>query len=373
MVKKKLGKMEVSKGFIQIPVKSRNELIGDLLTPFKTFVNGEPARLDNYGRLWSPSLKDKFPEGGWIRMAKTKDGYQVELIGMRESTALGVEENINKEADITSRAFSLDHIKTVDDKLFLKAKSIYIYNDDISETNVIEKNSIDLIVTSPPYNVDIKYGNYDDKIPYDEYLVFTRKWLAKCYGFVKDDGRLCLNIPLDKFKGGHQSVYADITTIAKQVGWKYHSTIIWNEQNISRRTAWGSWLSASAPFVIAPVEVIVVLYKKTWKKTSGSRKSDIDREDFMAWTNGVWNFSGESRNKIGHPAPFPVELPRRCIKLFSFVGDTVLDPFLGSGTTLIACVETNREGIGVEINREYCELAKKRLEKHGELFQQKLM
>src|SRR5207302_315358 len=112
-----------------------------------------------------------------------------------------------------------------------------------------------------------------------------------------------------------------------------------NEQNISRRTAWGSWLSASAPFVISPVEVILVMYKTTWKKTSGSRMSDISREDFMNWTNGfwesdgksdpasnpVWSFSGERKKKVGHPAPFPVELPKRCIKLFSFVEDTILD------------------------------------------------
>jgi site-specific DNA-methyltransferase (adenine-specific) len=181
----------------------------------------------------------------------------------------------------------------------------------------------------------------------------------------KDDGRFCLNIPLDKNKGGQQSVCADITTIAKQVGWKYHSTVIWNEQNISRRTAWGSWLSASAPYVIAPVEVIVVLYKKQWKKMGGSGQSDISREEFMEWTNGVWNFSGESRKRVGHPTPFPVELPRRCIKLFTFVGDTVLDPFLGSGSTLIACAEGKRKGIGVEIDSNYCETARQRLIAEG--------
>jgi site-specific DNA-methyltransferase (adenine-specific) len=152
---------------------------------------------------------------------------------------------------------------------------------------------------------------------------------------------------------------ADITTIAKQVGFKYHSTIIWNEQNISRRTAWGSWLSATAPYVIAPVEVIVVLYKKDWKKTSGSRKSDITKKEFMEWTNGVWNFSGESKKRVGHPAPFPVELPRRCIKLFSFVGDTILDPFLGSGSTLLACLQTGREGLGIGLNKTMCEKVKK--------------
>jgi site-specific DNA-methyltransferase (adenine-specific) len=189
---------------------------------------------------------------------------------------------------------------------------------------------------------------------------------------MKDDGRFCLNIPLDKNKGGQQSVCADITTIAKQVGWKYHSTIIWNEQNISRRTAWGSWLSASAPYVIAPVEVIVILYKNRWKKISGTGKSDISKEEFMEWTNGVWNFMGESKKRVGHPTPFPIELPRRCIKLFSFVGDTILDPFLGSGSTLIACVLTNRKGIGIEIDNNYCKLAKERLINEAHIYQLKI-
>jgi site-specific DNA-methyltransferase (adenine-specific) len=155
-------------------------------------------------------------------------------------------------------------------------------------------------------------------------------------------------------------VCADITTVAKDVGWKYHSTIVWNEQNISRRTAWGSWMSASAPYVIAPVETILVMYKARWEKIRKG-ESDITRDEFIQWTNGVWNFSGESKTKIGHPAPFPVELPKRCIKLFSYKGGVVLDPFLGSGTTLIACLRTSRIGIGVEINRDYCRLAAKRI------------
>ena len=253
---------------------------------------------------------------------------------------------------------------------YFKANSITIFNDDILRIDSIENDTVDLIVTSPPYDVDIKYENYNDNIPYSEYLEFTKKWLLRCYDLAKSDGRLCLNIPLDKNKGGQQSVCADITTIAKEVGWKYHTTIVWNEQNISRRTAWGSWLSASAPFVIAPVEVIVIMYKKRWEKMNKG-KSDIIRNEFIEWTNGVWNFSGEIRSKVGHPAPFPIELPKRCIKLFSFVGDVVLDPFLGSGTTLIACLETNRAGIGVEINKNYCDLAVKRLKKY-EIYQGKL-
>ena len=237
-----------------------------------------------------------------------------------------------------------------------------LYLADVLTTDVISPASIDLIVTSPPYNVEIEYNSNDDGISYADYLGFTQKWLARCFDWLKDDGRLCLNVPLDKNKGGQQSVGADVTHIAKTIGYQYHSTIIWNEGNISRRTAWGSWMSASAPFVIAPVELIVVLYKTTWKKTSGSLESDISRDEFMAWTNGMWTFNGESKKKIGHPAPFPLELPRRCIKLFSYVGDTVLDPFMGSGSTLISALMNNRKAIGVDIDKAYCKLAKERIE-----------
>jgi site-specific DNA-methyltransferase (adenine-specific) len=246
--------------------------------------------------------------------------------------------------------------------------SITIYNDDILKIADVEPRSIDLIVTSPPYNVDVQYREFNDGKPYKEYMEFTEEWLGRVRKFAKRDGRMCLNIPLDKNKGGQQSVYADIVTRAKKAGWKYHSTIIWNEQNISRRTAWGSWLSASAPYVIAPVEAIVIMYKSEWKKTNKGL-SDITRNEFLLWTNGMWDFNGESAKRVGHPSPFPLELPRRCIKLFSYVGDTVLDPFLGSGSTLVSCYEAKRKGIGVEINEEYCKIAADRLLKPSSIKQ----
>jgi site-specific DNA-methyltransferase (adenine-specific) len=244
-----------------------------------------------------------------------------------------------------------------------------IINEDIFTTKKITAGSIDLLVTSPPYNVDIQYTTHDDRLTYGKYRDFSRRWMKRCFTWLKDDGRFCLNIPLDKNKDGQQSVGADLTTIAKKIGYSYHSTIVWNEGNISRRTAWGSWTSASAPYVIAPVELIVILYKKSWKKTSGSKESDISRREFMEWTNGLWTFNGERKKKTGHPAPFPVELPLRCMKLFSFVGDTVLDPFMGSGSTLVAASQCNRKGIGIEIDPGYCELAVTRIEKEekGEL------
>jgi site-specific DNA-methyltransferase (adenine-specific) len=245
---------------------------------------------------------------------------------------------------------------------FFDNGQVIIINENIFTTKKITAESIDLIITSPPYNIDIKYNSHNDQLTYDEYLEFSKRWMKRCFTWLKDDGRFCLNVPLDKNKGGQQSVGADLTMIAKKIGFSYHSTIIWNEGNISRRTAWGSWASASAPYVIAPVELIVVLYKKSWKKTSGSLKSDISKKEFMEWTNGLWTFNGERKKRIGHPAPFPVELPLRCMKLFSFVGDTVLDPFTGSGSTLIAALQSDRKCIGIEIDRRYCEIAVDRIE-----------
>src|SRR5258708_22650301 len=155
--------------------------------------------------------------------------------------------------------------------IYFQNKSLTFIHDDVLKTTQIGDGSIDLVVTSPPYNVDIQYNSHKDDLSYSEYLEFSEKWIRRCYVWLNDDGRFCLNVPLDKNKGGQQSVGADLTAVAKSIGLQYHSTIIWNEGNISRRTAWGSWMSASAPFVIAPVEVIMVLYKMHWKKSPRSQ------------------------------------------------------------------------------------------------------
>jgi site-specific DNA-methyltransferase (adenine-specific) len=250
---------------------------------------------------------------------------------------------------------------------FFSGGGIAVLNDDFLATGQIPPDSVDLTVTSPPYNVDIAYGGYHDDLPYEEYLTFSEKWLAKCLSVTRPKGRLCLNVPLDKNKGGQQSVAADITEAAKRAGWRYHATIVWNEQNISRRTAWGSWMSPSAPFVIAPVEVILVLYKQEWARREEGRSADVTRDEFIDWTNAMWTFGGESATRIGHPAPFPVELPLRCIKLFSYVEDLILDPFVGSGSTLLACLRTGRKGIGIDVDEKYCALSVERLKRAGAL------
>jgi site-specific DNA-methyltransferase (adenine-specific) len=251
--------------------------------------------------------------------------------------------------------------QTVLRKLVLHLNKLWLFQGNSLNENLFDKEFIDLTVTSPPYNVGIDYKSNNDTLSYEGYLNFSRQWLSNCFKWSKPQARLLMNIPLDKNKGGNKSVGADLTTIAQSIGWKYHSTIVWNEGNISRRTAWGSWLSASAPFVIAPVELIVVLYKDQWRKTAGTKKSDITKEEFMAWTNGIWSFNGESKKRVGHPAPFPRQLPYRAIKLFSYVNDVVFDPFCGSGTTLIEAQLNNRRAVGVELDESYCRLAERRI------------
>jgi len=239
---------------------------------------------------------------------------------------------------------------------------------DATRRDLLGCETIDLTVTSPPYNVGKAYDGdaSSDSVDYDEYLHFTRSWLSNCLYWTRDTGRLCVNVALDKNKNGKRPVAADVTRVALDVGWQYHATIIWNEGNISRRTAWGSWMSASAPHIIAPVEVIIVLYKGTWKRKNQG-KSDIERDEFMEWVLGNWAFPGESAKRIGHEAPFPLELPKRCIKLFSFVGDTVFDPFAGSGTTLVAAINNSRKSYGIELERQYCDLTLRRIEDECEV------
>jgi site-specific DNA-methyltransferase (adenine-specific) len=243
-------------------------------------------------------------------------------------------------------------------------KDVVLINDDFLKVDYIKPNSIDLIVTSPPYNVGAHYGDYRDSLPYTKYLEFTEKWLRKAYELLKPDGRMCINIPIDTSRGrvddGFQSTYADIAAIAKRVGLKYSTTIIWSEGNISKRTAWGTFASPKEPFIITPVEAIVVLYKKSWRRLSDGA-SDITPREFKEWALGLWAFPGENPRRVGHPAPFPLELPRRCIKLFTYIGDIVLDPFVGSGTTLIAARLLKRRAVGIDISRKYCEVARERL------------
>jgi site-specific DNA-methyltransferase (adenine-specific) len=222
----------------------------------------------------------------------------------------------------------------------------------------------DLVVTSPPYSLGVDYGDagYADDQPYHRYLEWVQGWAKTLFDATAPGARACINIPLDSNKGGKRAIYADYLRIFQGVGWTYQTSIVWNEQNISRRTAWGSWLSPSAPFVTAPVEMIAVFFKGSFRRPAGDgRKGDILRDEFLAWTLGMWTFAGANPRRAGHPAPFPEELPRRLIKLYSYPDDVVLDPFAGSGTTLVAARKLGRRSVGVEISPEFCSVAVRNL------------
>ena len=244
--------------------------------------------------------------------------------------------------------------------LFADANAMVLHGDSAQLDRALPAASVNLIVTSPPYGLGVDYGQagYADDQPYQAYLAWVREWASALLRVSEIGGRACINVPLDSNKGGKRAIYADYLHIFQEVGWTYQTSIVWNEQNISRRTAWGSWLSPSAPFVTAPVEMVAVFYSGSYRRPpTDGRRGDILRDEFLAWTLGMWTFAGANARRTGHPAPFPEELPRRLIKLYSYPEDLILDPFVGSGTTLVAAARLGRRSIGVEINRDYCDLS----------------
>ena len=257
---------------------------------------------------------------------------------------------------------------------YLRRNRISVFNSDILTFKGIPDGSVGLTITSPPYNVDLGYDSYDDGGAYEDYLQFNWRWLKRVYELTAGNGRFCLNVPIEKGKGGKAPVSADFTRLAMDIGWNYHTTIVWNKNNINRRTAWGSFMSATAPHVNSPAETIIVLYKGDWKRTMKEGQSnDITKQEFIDWSVGTWVFGAQSKAGAGgHPAPFPIELPYRCMKMFSFTGDVIFDPFCGSGSTLIAAQNNNRIGIGVELDEGYCGIIKERLSNETDLYQYRL-
>lgn len=235
---------------------------------------------------------------------------------------------------------------------------------DVTERIPLEARSVDLIVTSPPYGLDKPYRDTTD--PSVGWGEFMADWLAEAYRVARDGGRLALNIPLDTTRGGFRPTYAEAVQAAEGAGWTYRATIVWDEGNTTKgNRGLGSLNSPSAPHPVAPVEMIPLFSKGDWKREATS-PADIEHAEWQEFGNGLWKFSGESRAWEGHPAPFPEELPRRLIRYLSFVGDTVLDPFCGSGTTVLVAQQLKRRAVGFDISGDYVASARRRIAALGE-------
>jgi site-specific DNA-methyltransferase (adenine-specific) len=239
-----------------------------------------------------------------------------------------------------------------------------IYNIDCIEgMKQIKSNYIDLIITSPPYNLGKEYANYKDDMDWVEYKDWCKKWISECYRILSPDGRFCLNV-LDSINKIEFPASIILGGICLDVGFKFYSGIIWYQGDKVSSTAWGSWKSASNPTFINSYEHILIFYKDTKKKIIKG-EDDITSYEFKNYIHTLWKFSSTKKTDIVHPAPFPKELSDRLIKLLSFKGDLVFDPFVGGGTTCLSAKILGRKYLGFDISKEYVNNAIARLNKNS--------
>ena len=251
----------------------------------------------------------------------------------------------------------------------------------------LPESCVDLIVTSPPYNVGIDYDSYDDKKSMEDYWQFTKDWLSESYRILKDDGRIAVNIPYEvnvQDRGGRILFMSEFYQIMKNLGFKFYGLVDLDENSPhrSKTTAWGSWMSPSSPYIYNPKECVVLAYKKDrikkvkgesqWKgemtdieQEDGSIKKkmvyqDEDKKEFMSLVYGQWEYFADTKQQT--KATFSMDIPLKAIKILTYKNDIVLDPFMGSGTSAFAAELLDRRWIGIELSPDYTEIARKRVQ-----------
>lgn len=224
-------------------------------------------------------------------------------------------------------------------------------------------HSIHLMITSPPYNAS---KDYDQDLNLAEYLDLLDRVWRETYRVLVPGGRACINVA-NLGRKPYIPLHSYIIEQMQAAGFLMRGEIIWNKgASSSPSTAWGSWRSASNPVLRDVHEYILVFSKNTFSRKRAGKVNTIQKDEFLEWTRSIWSFPAVSARKIGHPAPFPEELPHRLIQLFTFQGETVLDPFAGSGTTCLAAAQDGRRYVGYDISEEYIRLAEQRLMKSRE-------
>ena len=271
-----------------------------------------------------------------------------------------------------------------------------ILNGDCIEVmKTIPEGSVDLVLTSPPYGVNIAYDVHNDDMTPEEYLKFTKEWMTEAYRVLKDDGRIALNIPYEinrQDKGGRVFLVSEVWQTMKQIGYKFFGIVDLEEESPhrSRTTAWGSWMSPSSPYIYNPKECVILAYKKDrikkikgqpqWKsemvdmeQEDGTVKTkavyqDEDKKEFMSLVYGQWEYFADTKQQT--KATFSMDIPMKAIKILTYKNDIVLDPFAGSGTSLVAAEITERRWIGIELSPNYVEVANKRVQHFVDLSKQ---
>lgn len=254
-----------------------------------------------------------------------------------------------------------------------KKKIKYIENEILNENvnkifakssenmSELPDNSIHLMITSPPYNVG---KEYDKNLSLEEYISLIKNVMSEVYRILVPGGRACINIA-NLGRKPYIPLHSYIIDDMLDIGFLMRGEIIWDKRGSAAGScAWGSWKSASNPILRDTHEYILVFSKEIFsRKKVKNRRDTITKEEFLEFTKSIWLLPTESAKKIGHPAPFHIELPYRLIQLYTFENDVVLDPFIGSGTTAIAAIKTNRRFVGYDINQAYVEMANKRTKK----------
>ncbi len=242
--------------------------------------------------------------------------------------------------------------KTVLNKIYCKS------SENMEE---LTDNSIHLLITSPPYNVG---KEYDKDYSLEEYLSFLKRIWNESYRVLAPGGRICINVA-NLGRKPYIPLHSYIIKDMLELGYLMRGEIIWCKgSSSSPSTAWGSWLSASNPTLRDTHEYILIFSKDSYSRKKENKTNTISRDEFLEYTKSIWNFNAVSARKIGHPAPFPIDLPMRLMQLYSFKGDVVLDPFMGSGQTALAALKTKRNFVGYDSEKEYVELASKRIEQY---------
>ena len=288
-----------------------------------------------------------------------------------ETSSFGVNGRVNHDASKFYNSRLYQELETGQDEKALPANPFpaalenRILLSSAGQMDGIPDNSVHLMITSPPYNAS---KDYDADLSLEEYLAMLEQVFQETYRVLVHGGRACVNVA-NLGRKPYLPLTAYITRLMMDIGFLMRGEILWDKgASASASTAWGSWQSASNPILRDVHEYILIFSKGDYKRSLTkeerlTKKNSISRDQFLEWTKTIWQMGAESARRIGHPAPFPEELPFRLIQLYSFENDVVLDPFMGSGTTALAALRSGRKFVGFEIVEDYVLLAEKRIEK----------